>query len=175
MHVEDHHTQKQLRDLLRKQRNAKVALRLQAVSLAKAGKTAVEIPQLLPLSRRTVQIWIGRYNQYGSKGLQDNHVGGNSFKLNEQQKQKLINYIDSQASDPCRGIRRAEDLRDWMKQNIGVPYSLSGVYYLLHSLGYSCLMPRPRHHKADLEAQQEFKKNFWTRSSNYQNSISTKK
>jgi len=175
MYVENHHSEKQLKDLVKRQKNSKVTLRLQAVSLAKQGKTAVEITELLPLSRRTVQIWVSRYNRYGPKGLQDNHTGGNSFKLNEQQKQKLINYIDAQASDPCGGVRRAEDLRDWIQQNIGVLYSLSGVYYLLHSLGYSCLMPRPRHHKADPETQQEFKKNYWTRYSNCQNSIQTKK
>lgn len=174
MYVEDYHSQKQLRDLIKKERNSKVTLRLQAVLLAKQGKTAVEIPQLLPLSRRTVQIWVSRYNRYGLKGLEDNHTGGNSFKLTEQQKRKLTSYIDAQACDVSGGVRRAEDLRDWIQQNMGVLYSLSGVYYLLHRLGYSCLMPRPRHHKADPQTQQEFKKNYWTRYSNCQKSIQAK-
>ena len=175
MYIENHHSQEQLKDLIRKQSNARIALRLQAVLLAEQGKAAVEIAKLLPLSRRTIQNRISRYNQHGFEGLKDKHAGGNRFKLDEQQKQKLTNYIDAQAIDPCGGVRRAEDLRDWMKQNIGVLYSLSGVYYLLHSLGYSCLMPRPRHHKANLQLQQQFKKNLWTRCSNSQDEIQTKK
>ena len=163
MYVENHYSQNQLKALIKKQSNAKIALRLETVLLAKQGRTAVEILQLLPLSRRTVQNYVSRYNQYGLKGLEDNYAGGNSLKLTQQQKQKLTSYIDAQAADPSGGVRRACDLREWIKENIGVLYSLSGVYYLLHSMGYSCLMPRPRHHRADTNLQQEFKKNFWTR------------
>ena len=163
MFIENHHSSEHLKQLIRKQTNAKMAMRLQVVLLAMEGKTSVEIPMLLPLSRRTVQKCVFRYNRYGLKGLQDNYIGGNSVKLNQQQKQKITNYIDAQANDISGGVRRASDLQDWIKENTGVMYSLSGVYYLLHSMGYSCLIPRPRHHKADPKAQQEFKKNFWTR------------
>jgi len=41
-------------------------------------------------------------------------------------------------------------------------YRLSGVYALLHRLGYRCLMPRPRHPKADSQAQEAFKKSRGT-------------
>ena len=163
MFVKNHHSKEHLRQLIKKQTMAKMAMKLQVVILAMDGKTSVEIPTLLPLSRRAVQKCIFRYNRYGIKGLQDNYIGGNSVKLNQQQKQKIINYIDTQAADISGGVRRAWDLQDWIKENTGVMYRLSGVYYLLHSMGYSCLMPRPHHHKADPQAQQEFKKNFWTR------------
>jgi len=39
-----------------------------------------------------------------------------------------------------------------------VRYALSGLYGLLHRLGYSWLVPRPRHPKADPAAQAAFKK-----------------
>jgi len=45
-----------------------------------------------------------------------------------------------------------------LEREFGVVYSLWGVYSLLHRLRHSCLCPRPQHEKADLKAQQEFKK-----------------
>ena len=39
MYVENHHSQKQLKDLIKKQNNAKMALGLQAILFAKRGKT----------------------------------------------------------------------------------------------------------------------------------------
>ena len=49
-------------------------------------------------------------------------------------------------------------LRRWIEKQFGTIYSLTGAYDLLHRLGYSWLMPRPRHAKASKEAQEEFKK-----------------
>ena len=47
---------------------------------------------------------------------------------------------------------------DGSRGQFGVVYSLTGAYDLLHRLGFSWLMPRPRHAKASKEVQDEFKK-----------------
>jgi hypothetical protein len=60
----------------------------------------------------------------------------------------------------ARRMRRAEQ-RDGL---LVVAHAISGfdtqvssVYRTLERLGYSCLAPRPRHEKQDLQAQQIFK------------------
>ena len=53
---------------------------------------------------------------------------------------------------------RGEDLQRILEQEFGVLRKLSSIYYLLHSLGYSSLVPRPRHVKADPGRQELFKK-----------------
>ena len=53
---------------------------------------------------------------------------------------------------------RGEDLRVVLREEFSADYSLSGVYALLHRLGYSSLVPRPRHPDADPNAQEAFKK-----------------
>lgn len=158
MYVTEHHSIDQLRELIKAERSAKIARRLQAVLLAKQGLTAPQIAKLVPMSRRIIQNWVYRYNGFGSEGLADRYRGGNKNKLDRYQQQQLQAHIDKAADDPHDGIRRGQDVRQWLKEQFGVCYSLSGVYEVLHRLGYRPLMPRPRHHKADLQAQEAFKK-----------------
>jgi hypothetical protein len=48
---------------------------------------------------------------------------------------------------------RGVDVQRILANEFGLLRSLSGVYHLLHRLGYSDLRPRPRHRKADPEQQ----------------------
>jgi transposase len=164
MHVLEHHSVEELQRLMRKQTQAQLLLRLQMVLLAKQGQTAPQIASLLGISRRVVQCWVYRYNAQGLDGLAERRRGGNQRKLTDAQEQQLQDYLNQQAQDPHAGVRRAEDLRQWIRQHFGVLYSLSGLYDLLHRLDFSCLMPRPRHQKADPAAQEAFKKTPWSRS-----------
>jgi hypothetical protein len=53
---------------------------------------------------------------------------------------------------------RGVDLQRILAQEFGVVRKLSSVYHLLHALGYSSLVPRPRHEQADPQRQQVFLK-----------------
>jgi transposase len=158
MHVANHHSIAQLKRLVRKQTDARMLLRLQMVTLAKEGQTAPHVAATLSVSRRTVQFWVHCYNTGGLEGLQDRRKGGNQRKLDDAQEQQIIEYLNQQAADSHGGVRRGEDLRQWIHSQFGVLYSLPGTYDLLHRLGYSCLMPRPRHKSTDPETQAAFKK-----------------
>ena len=163
MYVANHLSSERLRRIAKQQTQAKLLLRLQAVVLAQEGHTAPEIAKILSVTYRTVQYWIQRYNRRGLDGLRDLRRGGNQRKLTDQQEQQIKKYLDCQADDPAGGVRRGQDLRQWINQQFGVLYSLPGIYDLLHRLGYRCLMPRPRHRKADPGLQAAFKKTFWQR------------
>lgn len=171
MHVVDHHSVQDLQRRIRQQTKAQILQRLQMVLLAKQGQTAPQIANVLGISRRIVQTWVYRYNAQGLDGLAERRRGGNQRRLSDAQEQQIRDYLDQQAADPQAGVRRAEDLRQWIHRQFGVLYVLSGLYELLHRLGYSCLMPRPRHHKADPPAQEAFKKTPWSRSSRLPRSI----
>jgi transposase len=165
MDVISHHS---VEELQRLRRGAQGGLRdrIQMVVLAIQGTTAQDIAVALSSSRRTVQAWVYRYNAQGLDGLADRR-GGNHRHLTPTQEKKLCAYIDREAKDPHGGIRRGEDLRQWIEQQFGILYTLTGVYELLHRLGYSCLMPRPRHAQTDPKAQEAFKKKparKWSRS-----------
>ena len=51
---------------------------------------------------------------------------------------------------------RGRDIVRIIKQSFNQEYSLNGVYRLLHSMGYSCLKPRPRHEKNDPKAMEDW-------------------
>jgi len=175
MHVAEYHSLEELQRLIRQQTEARLLLRFQMVFLAKRGQTAPQIASLLGVSRRLVQVWVHRYNVDGLPGLADRRRGGNRRRLTDAQEQQIQDYLDLQAQDPQAGVRRAEDLRTWIQREFGKLYSLTGLYDLLHRLGYSCLMPRPRHHKADPAAQEAFKKTPWNRSSRSPSSIQARR
>ena len=60
---------------------------------------------------------------------------------------------------PADGVctLRGKDVQRIIRDEMGVEISLQSVYNALHRMGYSCLAPRPRHEKQDLEAQRAFK------------------
>ena len=156
MYVISHHS---VHELQRLRRGAQGGLRdrIQMVVLAMQGQAAPDIATALSSSRRTVQGWVYRYNAQGLDGLVD-HRGGNHRHLTRAQEKKICEHIDRAAADPEGGIRRGQDLRQWIQEQFGVLYTLTGVYELLHRLGYSCLMPRPRHAQSNPKAQGAFKK-----------------
>ena len=55
---------------------------------------------------------------------------------------------------------RGKDFQRILAEEFGVQRSLTAVYNLLHSLGYSYLRPRPIHRKSDPAAIEEFKQQW---------------
>ncbi|MCP4332540.1 MAG: helix-turn-helix domain-containing protein [Shimia sp.] len=173
MQVIEHHTLDELRTMARRTRDARMLRRLQIIILATQQHTAPQIATTLNLSRRSVQISVYRYNDHGLDGLADRRCGGNRNKLTEQEEQQLIEWLDRQADDPHESVRFARQAGQWIEQHFGKAYSLSGLYVLLHRLGYRWLMPRSRHRHADAEAQEAFKKAPPRRSTTSPRSIRT--
>jgi transposase len=171
MHVATHDSLDQLEIRARRQRDAIVHTRLRAVILARRGWTAPQIADALGVGRRSVQDWVARYNKDGVDGLQDQRRGGNRRYLSDEQEQQVKAHLDQAAAAAGPGVRHGEQLRQWIDQQFGVIYSLNGIYTLLHRLGYSWLMPRPRHPQADPAAQEAFKKTSVARSTRSPRSI----
>ena len=159
MHVADHLTPDELRDRADAEPDKRLFLRLRAVYLAASGRTAPQIAEALGGSRRAVQRWVARYNAEGPDALGDRSRPGQPTHLPEASIGPLRQRIDA-GPTPADGVctLRAKDLREILRAEFGVAYSMPGVYLLLHRLGYSCLDPRPRHRKSDPVAQEEFKK-----------------
>ena len=54
-------------------------------------------------------------------------------------------------------FRTTSEIQRWIAERFAVTYRPKSVYDLLHKLGCSPKMPRPRHEKADPEAQRDWK------------------
>lgn len=165
MRVEDRHGLDELRGLVRAEREASMRNRMQAIVLAKQGRTAEEIAETLGVSRRPVQAWVRRYNESGVEGLRRRPGQGRRERLTREERDRLCGRIEAAPrEDDAVCTLRGKDIQRILQKEFGKLYRLSGVYALLHRLGYSCLMPRPQHRKADPSAQEAFKKKLWIRS-----------
>lgn len=157
MHVAIHHSVEQLEKLAAEARDAVMYAKLRALVLARRGWSAAAIGEAVGKTPRTVQNWVTAYNDRSLEGLADGR-GGNHRHLSEEQERQITEHLDALAEDPEAGVRHAAELIEWIEQRFGVLYSLSGIYALLDRLGYSWLMPRPRHPGADDQAREAFKK-----------------
>jgi transposase len=159
MKVEPHHDVESLKALTRQQEGRRVWKRHQAVVLALQGKAAAEIAGALDCGARTVQAWVARYNAGGVAALSERPRPGRPTTLPRDQEVRLRQRLDAppRPEDGTCALH-GPDIRRILEAEFGVLYTLQGVYDLLHRLGYSSLMPRPRHKGSDPEAQEAFKK-----------------
>jgi transposase len=159
MKVVAHHSEQELERLASREKGADLAKRLRTVLLAKQGFTAPEVATCTGFSRRTVQDWVARYNQEGLRGLETRPGRGRKGPLTAEEAERLQRRIEA-GPLPEDGVcvLRGLDVQRILQQEFGKLRSLDSVYRLLHRLGFSSLVPRPRHPKADPAAQEEFKK-----------------
>ena len=164
MHVEAHEALDELKRQVKRQQHARERIRMQAVVLAREGRTAPQIAQALGAARRPVQRWIADYNRGGGiEALKDRPRSGKPPRLRRDDEQRLRDRLDA-GPLPDDGVcsLRALDVQRILQREFNVVYSLKGTYKLLHRLGYSYLAPRPRHKKAaDQQTQDAFKKTLW--------------
>lgn len=168
MNVRAHHGIDELHTLYRTEINARMARRIQGVWLARRARTCRQIMEVTGASRRTVQIWVAKYNAGGIDELLDKPRSGAPTKLPAALEEEIRQRIEAgpTAADGV-SVFAAPAIRDLIEREYGVVYSLTGLYDWLHRMGFSYLAPRPRPERSDPEAQEAFKKNSrpgWTQS-----------
>jgi transposase len=158
MLVADHHTPEQLHDLARSIPQKRTWRRLQAVILAQQGWTAPLIARSLGCSLRSVKNWVAQYNRGGVEALHDRPRAGRPRRLAPEHYPRLKERLDAppRAEDGVCTLR-GHDVRRILGQEFGVTMSLQAVYDLLDRIGYSSLVPRPRHEDSIPEVQAYFK------------------
>ena len=159
MRVELRCTKGELDGLIAKVKNSSRRQRLRVIRWALEGLTADEVAIQTKLCRRQVQNWVRRFNDAGLAGLEDRPGRGRPCPLSHEQQ---VQFKARLATGPTAKNEvctlRGEDVQRILEQEFGLLRKLSSVYHLLHSLGYSSLVPRPRHPEADPGRQELFKK-----------------
>jgi len=77
----------------------------------------------------------------------------------EEEKKFLLPFFEKAKSG---GILVVNDIKEAMDKHLGRNVALSSTYNLLHRHGWRKLTPTKRHPQSDIEAQEEWKKNFLT-------------
>jgi transposase len=152
-------TSKEIANLIRTEKDGRVRQRLMAMKFISQGQSIPQAAKRLDISERPLRKWLHRFNKHGPNGLCDSPRSGQPPKLdnkNIRQFKQRIRQGVTEADNVCS--LRAKDIQQILQKQFDARYSLGGTYFLLHRLGFSCLCPRPRHPKADVEAQEAFKK-----------------
>ena len=158
--VQTNLTPDDLAKIAKKETNPRVRQRLLAVHLVVMGNTVPQAAKAVGLKQRQSRNWIHRFNEEGLHGLRDRPRPGQPVKLPRQKEQAFRERIAEGAGkkDSTPNLR-VKDIQRILREEFGADYCLGGTYFLLHRLGFSSLVPRPRHPKADQQAQARFKKN----------------
>ena len=158
MEVADHLTLQELRRRAKKAKDPIEKARFLALYHAKRGLTAKEIARITLHTPRWVYVTVQRYNQQGPEALKDkrHQNPGQRPKLTPEERARVMAALEGPAPDG--GLWTGPKLRAWVEQELGKKVSLYPIYRLLHELGFSLRVPRPRHRKADEKEQGEFKK-----------------
>ena len=159
LRVDDSLTAAELAKRAKRQPDARVRARILAIRYLRLGHTVSEAANALGMSERQLRTWVHRYNAEGLEGLRDRPRPGQPPHLSLDQVERFRKRVRS-GPRPEDGVctLRGVDLRRILQEEFQAKYSLPGVYFLLHRLGFSSLVPRPKHLEADELAQAAFKK-----------------
>ncbi|NIN70663.1 MAG: helix-turn-helix domain-containing protein [Gemmatimonadetes bacterium] len=139
--------------------DGRVRTRILSIRYMRQGHSAREAARVFPISDTQLGMWVRRYDAEGLEGLRDRPRPGRPPILDPAKEEAFRERVRTGPAE-AEGLAayRGEDVRRLLKSEFGSDYSISGTYFLLHRLGFSSLVPRPVHPKADPAAQAAFKK-----------------
>ena len=123
------------------------------LALDKGYKFAL-VCDIFEIGDTTLREWLSAFEQRGVAFLVLNGYSAREGHLSHNQAQEL-----------CADLRKAHrvdtnEIRAHIAQKYGVDYSRSGCIKLLHRLGFSYKKPKLQAAQADVQAQQDFIKNY---------------
>ena len=148
--LKPHLTSEELERRYRQEKDAVARSHWQILWLLSTGKRTGEIRTVTGYSVPWIRSVAHRYNERGPNAVGDgrHHNPGNGKLLNAEQE-------EAQA----RGASwNGPQVAQWMSQHLGRKVYKARGWETLRRLGYSSKTPRPRHAKADITGQDDFKK-----------------
>ena len=132
--------------------------RIQCVLIrATLGSTAAEIARLLGWSTATVHVMHSRWAKEGEALFDLRGRGGRRHQhLSADAEIDLLAPFAAQAQ--AGGLLHVSEIKRALEQQVGSAVAASTVYRMLDRHGWRKVVPRPRHPKADMQAQDAFKK-----------------
>lgn len=119
-----HLTGEELEDRYRREKDARVKERLQAILLLYGGKKTEDVAKIVRRARSTIENWIGAWNKHGFDGLIPNFTGGPKPKVDDSEWDKIVKEIEGKGMT----IR---DVEFYVKDTRGVHYAYKTVWKIL--------------------------------------------
>lgn len=133
----------------------------QILWLLAVGQSTAQVAATTGYCRDWIRVIAHRYDQAGPAGVGDRRHRNPGAKrvLTAEQEQELDQALDGPAPDGGQWTGRS--VARWMSTRVGRPLDPARGWEAMRRLGFTSGRPRPRHAKADLAAQEDFKKGDW--------------
>lgn len=103
--------------------------------------------------------WVRKFEEGGPDCLLSTKPGrGRKARVTSDLRSEFRETVITLQADRKGGRVIGQDIVNLVKEKYAVQYSVSGIYKLLSRMGLSWVSGRSIHPKADLEAQESFKK-----------------
>jgi transposase len=140
--------------------NCKVCIRLKAI-ISSARYPISLVSSVFGTDRTTLWRWIKRFASKGVAGLNDEPKGHKPPKLGVEQRQQVAGWLEEgRNSQGAPVFWTLQKLMLAIEREFGISLGQTATWGLVHQLGFRQKVPRPRHAKADKQAQESFKKNL---------------
>lgn len=134
--------------------------RFLALSHVKDGKTPREIAEILRVTRNTVYTWMRNFKTHGIDGIKEKPGRGKKSFIPASETEAFRCAVLELQEGRSGGVIIGKDVLQLMKDKYGIKCSLKSAYNQLKRARLVWISARSRHPNADLETQEEFKKNF---------------
>ena len=127
-------TDKKIRELteaMRAEQDAKICNRMIAVRGILAGYPTKDAVYFADVDRRTVQLWVARFDEGGIGGLRDAPGRGRPPRARYGRIRKLADRLAG------KNMLTPRKLRNWIRGKLNARYSLCSVRRILRLLGFS--------------------------------------
>ena len=132
--------------------------RFLAFAHLREGKTLTEAAAFVRVTLRSLMRWVKRFRTEGFEGLKDKPGKGKKPLILAEHQAAFRQAVIELQEERVGGRIRGRDILELMKEKYGVDPSLKTVYNTLKRADLVWITGRSIHPKADLEAQEAFKK-----------------
>jgi len=137
----------------------KIHQKLQAI-VAATSFPIETVAQVMGVAAESIWRWAKAYQKNGLEGLYPLPKKPRSSKLAPAQKGTVLAWIDERKNSAGERVHwTLERLQYAIIQEFGVTLSVPSIWVWLRKENRVLKVPRPRHAKADIQAQEDFKKN----------------
>ena len=138
--------QQTLLEMYRNHPKSRMRERAHMVLLSSQKRSIKEICSIVFRSENTVSTWLNSYERMGFLGLYDGDIPGRPPRLSEDQQEQIATWLDD--SPRKEGYQQSnwtlKVVRHHLKQEFGTRFSLSHIWEMVHTLGFTLIRPRHR-------------------------------